>query len=623
MSGANSIDFEYLFQNSDKFADEIGNMWMQWDSARQSVKNRWAETTQYVYATSTRETTNGLHGGLDFDDEYTGDEADEPSGFNHSTHIPKLTEIADNLSATYMRATMPHENFFTYKAGDYDSSKLEVRNKVESYLKSKHRNNNLRGVWQRLTDDLILYGNCFAEVDYTTETVNNEVGGESFSTAYVGPVVRRISPYDIVFNCLATSFQKSPVIVRSIKTIGELYREIEDSPEGEYYKDILNYALKNRSSIQQVNAEDFDKHAQLQYDGFGTASQYFSSGYIEILNLYGDVYDKHTDTFYKNHVITVIDRKYVIRKKPLNTYTGRPLIFHSAWRTRPDNLWGMGPLDNLVGMQYLINHLENARADAFDQMLVPTRVEVGIVENDGAQSGRPGGRYVIPDGQGSVTNLVPDTTVLNADFQIDRKINEMERFSGLPAQQSGFSTPGEKTYGEVALLDRHHSDIFKNKIIQQEHMLENILNAELEVAKSASNIEDLIDVIGQDGVTEFINITKADLKSNGKLVPVGARYYERRQQLVQHFQFMQQAMAQDQMAMQHLSSVKMAQIYAELMDLEGSGVVQPYVRVSEMTQLAKLQQAAQTQLQSENEIDVGGEVSGPEEDESSDSIVSA
>src|SRR3546814_6463709 len=40
----------------------------------------------------------------------------------------------------------------------------------------------------------------------------------------------------------------------------------------------------------------------------------------------------------------------------------------------------MGPLDDLVGMQYRIDHLENAKADAFDLMIQPPLKIVGDVE---------------------------------------------------------------------------------------------------------------------------------------------------------------------------------------------------------------------------------------------------
>ena len=41
----------------------------------------------------------------------------------------------------------------------------------------------------------------------------------------------------------------------------------------------------------------------------------------------------------------------------------------------------MGPLDNLVGMQYRIDHLENLKADVFDQIAYPIIKIRGDVED--------------------------------------------------------------------------------------------------------------------------------------------------------------------------------------------------------------------------------------------------
>ena len=89
MSGGDSLDFDKVFSDSDPLGDEIANTWMEWNSARVSAKERWKETQQYVYATSTRETNNANVGGFDEEDE----------GWGHSTHVPKITQIFDNLTA--------------------------------------------------------------------------------------------------------------------------------------------------------------------------------------------------------------------------------------------------------------------------------------------------------------------------------------------------------------------------------------------------------------------------------------------------------------------------------------------------------------------------------------------
>jgi hypothetical protein len=41
----------------------------------------------------------------------------------------------------------------------------------------------------------------------------------------------------------------------------------------------------------------------------------------------------------------------------------------------------MGPLDNLVGMQYRIDHLENLKADVFDLIAFPPLKIKGYVED--------------------------------------------------------------------------------------------------------------------------------------------------------------------------------------------------------------------------------------------------
>jgi hypothetical protein len=63
------------------------------------------------------------------------------------------------------------------------------------------------------------------------------------------------------------------------------------------------------------------------------------------------------------------------------SWLGKCPIFHAGWRERPDNLYAMGPLDNLVGMQYRIDHLENLKADVFDQIAYPILKIRGDVED--------------------------------------------------------------------------------------------------------------------------------------------------------------------------------------------------------------------------------------------------
>lgn len=596
MSGANSLDLDNLFLDKDNAADEIANKWTEWNGARVPVKSRWRETTEYVYATSTRETSNSQVGGFLEDDQ----------GWNHSSHIPKITQIMDNMSANIMAAAHPHEDWFRFIGEDRESQTLTKRRTVESYLKTKHRLNNFRNTMQQWINDWIIYGNCFANVDFVVEQVTDQDTGV-LTTAYVGPKVHRISPYDIVFNPLATDFERSPKIIRSLKTLGELSRDVEEAPELGYSAEVLNKVTKLRRTLQEFGIDEIDKGTQITFDGFGSLSQYLTSGFVEVLEFYGDMYDIQQKKFLKNHVITVVDRTWVIRSEPLNTWTGRPNIYHCGWRLRPDNLWAMGPLDNLVGMQYLVNHLSNARADAFDQVLAPTRVLVGNVDKEGVEVGVPGGEFIIPDGDGSVANLTPDLTFLQADNLVSNMFNIMEEFAGAPRQSMGIRTPGEKTLGEINTLERNSGRTFQNKVSYfEENFLERIINAEVEAAKRNLIASDTIKVIDDDtGVQEFMNITKEDITANGKLVPIGARHFARQSQLASNLQLFQAAIGSDPLLAEHFPTERLAKLWIDILEFDKHDLMVPFGRVNERAELQRLSQVSEQTVGEEDLIQEG------------------
>ena len=592
MSSKESMTFENIMDFRHQAAELITDRYTEWKAARSTAEARWKETTQYLYATSTRETSNGDVGGID---------SEQQTGWSHSTHIPKLTQIYDNLMANYRFALFPNEKWFKFIGEDQESVNVDKRNVAESYLRTKHRLNGFEEVIGELLADWGIYGNCFAEVTYEQKAEMED--GEMY-VDYVGPSVRRISPYDIVFNPMASSFANTPKIVRSVKTMGAFLRELEENPTREYDKEVVEKVKQCRSPAFLAGAGESDKGSQLTYQGFGNWTQYVQSGYVEILDFYGDIYDPVKGELMKDQVITVVDRMWILRKDKIATRTGKPMIFHAGWRTRPDNLWAMGPLDNLIGMQYQINHLENARADAMDQWITPTRIIVGDVDEDGVTPGAPGGEYRIPTGEGSVTNLAPDTTILSADFQIDTKMQMMEILVGSPREAMGFRTPGEKTAFEVSSLENAASRNFQNKIALFEKTLEKIINAELEMGRTYLDGEDVINVpdesLGQR-VDVFQSITKNDLRNNGKLVPQGARHFARQQQLIANATQLIQLASADPMVMQHFPSKRLAQVYEDLLGLDNLELFQAFGRVFEQQELQQLMQASQAVGGEQNE----------------------
>lgn len=581
-------------------AQTIATIWTQWNTARNPIMDLWSEVLRYVYATSTKDTTN-----------------EQFADWSNTTHRPKMANLFDTLTINYDAALFPNDDWLVWEGNDKDAVTKSKREIVEAYMRTKHgiRASNFRETMRLLEADWVVFGNAFAEVEYVREYSVDPLTGQ-VSPSYIGPKIKRRDPRDIVFNPLASSFRRSPKITRDLYTMAELNRLAEDNPNNEMWQNVLRIAQEHRGSIRLYNKGDIDRDLMLQFDGFGTASQYFDSGLVEVMNFYGDLWmsDSASDgsgDFQRDRVITVVDRWQIARDEIIDTWEGTPHLYHVPWRERNDNLWGQGPFENLVGMQYRIDHLENARADAFDQMLDPDIVFQGDVEEIMQIGGAK--HYYIAE-NGNIQYLRPDTTVLNADLQIRELTESMEMFALSPREALGFRTPGEKTLGEFQGLANAAARSFQHKVNIFQEFLEKLVNAELEVAVRNLDGVDIVQITDDDfGAKEFRTITKSDITSNGRLIPVGARHFARNTQLVQNLQALQAGPLADPEVAQHFSSVGLAETYQEWMDLNGAkSLVQPYVRIDERLEAQRRTQVAEDQAIQESQTDVTGELNAGE-----------
>lgn len=562
---------DYLQPNA--LATNIANKFQEWEMMRNTWLNGKEEIQRYIFATDTSTTSNST------------------LPWKNSTHLPKLCQIRDNLNANYMAALFPNDRPIIWEGDDESSEALTKRMVIEHYMENKMRMGQFRTIVQQLVNDWIDYGNCFAMPEFVAEQIVDPQSGE-ITYGFVGPKVVRISPLDIVFDPTAINFQSTPKIIRSIKSLGSLRADVKDHPEMGYLEETFNFIADYRKQFGGMSQGDFKKNSQYQVDGFSSYWDYLNSGYVEILDFYGDYYDIESDTFYKNHLISVVDRCHVIRDMSNPSWLGRAGIHHCGWRLRPDNLYAMGPLDNLVGMQYRIDHLENAKADAFDLIIHPVMKIKGFVED--FEYG-PGERIYMGD-EGDVAFQSPDTTMLNADTQIALYEQKMEEMAGAPKQAMGLRTPGEKTAFEVQILENGSNRIFLNKTSYFEEMfLEPLLNDMLETARRNMMPHDLIRVVDdQTGAVEFMNITKDDIIARGKIRPVGARHFARNANIVQNLtQLSNTPVGQDPSVNAHISGKKMAKLMEDLLGLDRYGLVQDNIRIVEQMETQKLVQAAQ------------------------------
>lgn len=567
-----------LMSTDEALAGEIATQYTTWRIQRSEKEKEWLEVRNYVHATDTTTTTNSQN------------------EHSNKTTIPKLTQIRDNLHANYLAALIPNADWLRWEGYSEDSDVKEKRIAIQAYMDNKIREGDLRQEISKILYDYIDNGNCFAEAIFEANFKIDEETEERIPQ-FIGPKLKRISPYDIVFNITASNFESSPKIIRYLKSIGEMISDSETA-DLSYFKDIIPKVKDFREVMTAFPYEDIDKAIAIEVDGFGTYSEYLSSGYVEILRFLGDIYDPDTDTYLRDYEIIVVDRKWIATKRSNPSWLGKPPIHHVSWRERPDNLMGSGPLDNLVGMQYRLDHLENLKADAFDQYIYPPLEIRGDFE---PFEWGPGAIAFNPDGDGQLVIHRPDASVLQVNNEIGYLMALMEEMAGAPKEAAGIRTPGEKTKFEVQQLQNAAGRIFQDKITKFElNFLEPALNSMLETARRNMQGADIIRVMDDDlGVSEFINITKADITATGKIRPIGARHFAAEAQRVQNLTQISMTPIWQQIA-PHISSKALAKMVEDLLQFERFDLVTENIAVFEQAETQRLVNAAQDMVDVES-----------------------
>lgn len=562
----------------DALATKITERFLEWDMLRQNKKTDWEEVRRYVYATDTTQTTNSQ------------------LMWKNKTTIPKLCQIRDNLLANYLTTLWPQRKWLIWEANERDSNSVYKRDAIVNYMSWAITQPAFKNEIEKVILDYIDFGNCFVTVEWCDERVQQP---DKTQAGYVGPIPRRISPLDLVMNPTAESFLSSPKIIRSIISLGELkdlLQKMSNDENRAEYEELWDYLKDIRSEAVKFQGEWSQRDNLYSIDGFTSYRQYLQSDYVEVLTFYGDMYDYDNDTFLKNHVIMVVDRHKLIGKKPNPSFFGYPPIFHSPWRKKQDNLWGMGPLDNLVGMQYRMDHVENMKADIFDLVTYPVQKIKGFVED---YTWQPGEKIFVGE-EGDVTIEAPNVNALNANFEIQNLERLMEEMAGAPREAMGFRTPGEKTKYEVQRLENAAARIFQNKIKQFEEMIvEPLLNAMLEMARR--NLTNSISIRVFDDefkVSSFQSLTVEDITGIGRIKPIAARHFAEQADLIQNLTSLTGSGLWP--AVQpHFSTIKLAKIIEDIFNLQDFEVVTPFVALAEQAEAQKQSNALQEQVATE------------------------
>lgn len=580
-------DIDTLLPDRETLAKEITEKWERWLAVRVEAEALWTEGQKFIYSTDTRDTSVGIN-----------------TDHSNSTTRPKLTNIRDNLHSNIMAALFPNDQWLSWEGSDQDSAAKEKRELIEAYMTNKLNASKFKTTVSRLVFDWIDYGNCFADVIMVKETKKDSEGNDQI--IYEGPKAIRISPYDIVFDPTVNTFEESPKITRTIKSVGDLLLEAQERPEEQYKNDIVDKIKNNRQRYHNsahVSMESNGKPEPFMVGGYGNIEDYYSSGMVELIEFDGNIYDAGTDTLHTNVLVTVVDRSYIVRIVPQPSWVTKSYKRHVGWRLRADNLWAMGPLDNLIGMQYRIDHLENAKADVVDLIAHP----IVKLRGDPVWDGWYPGSVAELGEDDDVSILTVPTELGYVDLQIEKYERIMEEFAGTPRDAAGFRTPGEKTKFEVQQLSSGGARIFQNKTAYfEEIFIEPLVNSMFEASRRNIGTQEQIRLTEESqGTAVFQDITKDDLKANGMFYPRGSRRFASKAILLQEMSsFNNSAMGQDLTVKAHISGYQIAQLFEEAMGIEKYGIVGKNIGILEQADTQRVMQQAQNELQEEAEQDL-------------------
>lgn len=564
----------------DEVAARIAEMWERYNTERRTALTMNEEARRFVYATDVDTTSADI------------------LPHKNRTHQPKLTQIADTLKSQYYEASLSMPEFFRFPAPR--GIKASVSRAMEKWIRVKAEERKFREtVGRELINDFVDYGNCFVSVDYIIERNNK---GE---IKYTGPCWKRVSPMDIVFNP-RVPFAKSAKLEKMVEHVADIKEWPIMFPKSGFKKGAIDKAISTRSPEGIDDWVEVLKNRGINMDGYGGYDNYFKQDMAEIIVYRGDVFDPDTGNTQRNRVVYVMDKVHVIRNEPSAAPSGFDGVHHAGWRLRPDNSWGQGPLDNLVGMQYRIDHLENLKADVFDLIAQPVLFVKGDDIQEPSEGYRPGAVYY-GGVDSDVKYLTPDPTALNADNQIANYHRLMEEFAGAPPESRGIRTPGEKTAFEVSKLDQNATMMFVDKVRILERMFETMLKETFEVMMLNFDIEDYKDIFGESEEADALEIlSQQNTLSRGEFTAMGARHWTRRNRETLEMNNFMSGPLQDPKIRNHVSGVALAEYWERKLNIEDEGIVEENAGVKEDVRVQAIAQQEAQAIQEES----GGEAIG-------------
>lgn len=557
----------------DLVATRIAELYRDWNDQRQQALLLGQEVRSMIFATDINTTSNSNQ------------------DTKNRTHIPKLTELYDTLNNNYWDTVFGESKFFVF-SGTTEQDRIKAK-KIEAWIRSKLETKKFRQKAGRaMVADFVLYGNCFFEVDYIVELddFNNEV--------FKGISIRRVSPLDIVFDASAPSFKESAKIQTKRIHLADLAELPVKYPSLNFNKELINKIIKTRASANVESWTDLLHEQNIEMDGYGSYDQYYKQDFVSVRVYRGDIFNPKTGAVQKHRIIWIADDLHTILDMENPSPTGYDGLHHVPWRQRPDNLWGMGALDNLAGMQYRVNKVENLKSDVLDLCAFPITIHKGGTTIDDINGIYRAGNAIELDIDEEISFESPNPIILQyGDQHIAQYFKLMEDFAGAPPEERGIRSPGEKTKFEVQSLSGQASKTFRDKAKVLESGLEDALQEAFELTLSNFDGEDYIEIFDDiEGKDMLEALSLEDIKAHGSFTAMGSKHWDRKNKRKIELDSLINGAFRDPKYAPHVSGWEVMQTINSDYELEDTGIVTQYKGIKEDVTNQAIAQAESQQL---------------------------
>lgn len=583
MSADSSI--KLCIDDIDLVAIKIAAMHKDWNDQRQIALNLGQEVRSMVFATDINSTSAA---NIDT---------------KNRTHIPKLTELSDTLQSNYWDTIFGESKFFVF-SGTTETDRVRAK-KIEAWIRSKLETKKFRQkVGRALCADYVIYGNCFLEVDYIVELddYNNEV--------FKGVVIRRVSPLDLTFDAKAATFKDAGKIQTKRIHLADLAELPVKFPSLDFNKSVIAKIIKSRQTGYVEDWVDVLHEENMTMDGYGSYETYFKQDFVTVRVYRGDIYNPKTGKVQKHRIIWSVDDIHIILNMTNPSPTGYDGLHHVPWRLRPDNLWGMGALDNLAGMQYRVDKVENLKSDILDLCAFPITVHKGgqTIDDLGAIY-RPGNLIEL-DIDEEISFESPNPIILQyGDAHIAQYFKLMEDFAGAPPESRGIRSPGEKTKAEVQMLDSKGAKIFRDKSKVFETALEDALLEAFELTLLNFDGEDYVDIFDDiQGKDMLQALALEDIKAHGTFIAMGSKHWDRKNKRKVELDGLIAGAFNNPKYAPHVSGWEVMQTINSDYELEETGIISQFTGIKEDVANQAVAQAESQQIAEET-----GETAAPQQ----------